>query len=56
MEDKDTQDLENEDVEAHSLADRPKSESPTHEMTDEPPDVEGHALLDRPKSERPKSE
>ena len=47
----------NEDeVEAHGLAERPTSESPTAEAVSEEPDVEGHGLIERPSSERPTSE
>ena len=55
MEEQDLTTREDE-VEAHGLADRPASESPTNERVAEEPDVEGHALTDRPASERPASE
>jgi hypothetical protein len=56
VEEKDLTTSEDEEVEAHGLAERPTSESPTSERASEEPDVEGHGLIERPSSERPTSE
>jgi hypothetical protein len=55
VEEKDLTTSEDE-VEAHGLAERPSSESPTSERASEEPDVEGHGLIERPSSESPTSE
>jgi hypothetical protein len=56
VEEQDLTTSEDEEVEAHGLAERPTSESPTAEATSEEPDVEGHGLVERPSSERPTAE
>jgi hypothetical protein len=42
---------EAEDVEAHSLRDRPGTERPGMEASSEEPDVEAHSLSERPGTE-----
>jgi hypothetical protein len=56
VEEKDTKDIASEEVEGHSLADRPVGESPVADRKGEDPDVEGHAMADRPVNERPVNE
>jgi hypothetical protein len=52
VEEKDTKDAQSEEVEGHTLAQRPIAETPVAERKGEEAEVEGHALTESPVAER----